>query len=246
MTITDAASTTFEQRFAMQEEKLERLAGLLSASVVSPSEVGVEVQRLLTEVAGLQAQVARCDRECAEFDALQREESEALALAERDLIESRAQLAAAHAQRNNTEEYETLARAIRSLPSRATSQREIDALRADLDALRAQESAAAEQLVARRRQFALLFHALHQLHENWELGDDDRDDGDDDSRRSSLSASPALDGADPEEVDMDGAHAEASTSEADNQTHNHRQDYATHARGSDDGNGADDDEDMER
>ena len=110
-------------------------------------------------------------REMASYSAARGEVDEAVSRAEADIRALRDDLDAARQDRRHKEEYETLRRLCVQLPSRSDTQAACADLETQIAALTKESDEASSKLDLRKKQFALLLHAAHELRD--ELEEDD-------------------------------------------------------------------------
>lgn len=123
------------------------------------------------------AVVSMNEAELASYAELQSGIEQSIARTQEDIAASKLQLEEARRVKRNKQEYDMVASKVEALPSRAETAKKIAQVQSELEALEATRRASDEKLELRRRQFALLMHAAHDLQQTLEDADADHDAG---------------------------------------------------------------------
>ncbi|GMF29772.1 unnamed protein product [Phytophthora fragariaefolia] len=151
-------------------ETLLGLVTLLSDEAADDATCRQELDALLWELEQLQAEAAKtrlwnftCARELQQYAALNADIDTSIARAQREIEALKRDVHAQRTVRAYKEEYESIARVINALPSRADISAEIETERRRLAEATAAVEAVGARLELRTKQFALLMNTIHNL-----------------------------------------------------------------------------------
>mmetsp|Transcript_12063 Transcript_12063/g.17586 ORF Transcript_12063/g.17586 Transcript_12063/m.17586 type:complete len:244 (+) Transcript_12063:53-784(+) len=106
------------------------------------------------------------DAELAQYDAAQVQIESSISDCKDEIEELKKQLAHERKVRSNREEYETLAKMARQRPARRTTEKKLEAVKEEIEKIRAEDALAMAELDVREKQFQLLMQSIFDLKSN--------------------------------------------------------------------------------